>query len=214
MRNKLSVLASAMGILLACHTQADAVMFDFDTLVPNNAALGQSGNVGTYMSSVYGSNVTVASDVGVGTGSFFGSVDFGPDPYVFSNVIDIRFDNPIESLSFDGVVFGGLLGGSLDFHLIAMNGGTAANVVTINNVMGAFSSGPIDFLALGLGSVDRLIFSDNFVHDIGIDNMEVTPSGAGSPSSIPLPASAALGALGLCAVGVVTSLNKKRTHAA
>jgi hypothetical protein len=194
------------------HIPAEAVTFTFDDL----SAWSGPDAVSAYMSGLYESQVSVRGSM---IGPLFDSQPFGPDPYLFSTVqaggplffpfsIDIGFEvNPIESLSFEGAVFGDNPGH--DFRLWAYTDGGSRLVhvsrwdTPIDNGVWWFEAGPITFDV----PIDRLVFSDNWIYDVAIDNLTVTPVGGGM--HVPVPASITLGFVGLGTVVTLIALRRR-----
>lgn len=201
MMSRYSVLASAcvIGVLAV---SAQAVMFDFNGLSNYQG----SGAVANYMSATYGSQITV-NNTRVGAGSTYG-VNFGPDSYLFTDLgtffcgpMEMKFrSNAIGSMSFQGCVF--RESANEDFVLKAYAGNQLVGQYAWNGV-GSFNSGNIVFDK----PVDRLLFSDSFVHDVGIDDLSVNGWGE-TLNAVPVPASLVLGGLGIGVIGLVRRARK------
>ena len=216
MTNRIRILAIVAVITLASYIPTQAVTFDFDDL----GTWSGPGAVGDYMSDLYGSEVSVR---GTMVGPLFPPDPFGPDPYLFSTTeasdsalfpysIDIGFDadNPIGSVSFEGAIFGDNPGH--DFRLWAYTDGgqTLAGVLSwdtpVDDEAWWFDSGLITFDV----PIDRLVFSDNWIYDVAIDDLSVAAwAENGGGISAPVPASMGLGFLGLAIVGILVVLRNK-----
>ena len=151
------------------------------------------------------------------------SVDpFGTDSYLFSTIqvgdplffpfsIDIGFaaSNPIESVQFQGAVLGDNPGH--DFRMWAYtDGGTSlVGVYTwdtpIDNGIWWFDSDLITFDV----PVDRLVFSDNWIYDVALDNLAVASWGGNAGLNAPVPASTQLGLVGLVIAGLLVFVRRK-----
>ena len=210
---KYTGLIYVLGIVLLAALPAKAIMFTFDDLSP----LAGPDAISQYMTDLYGSDVSVR---GAMAGPLCGS-----DRYLFSTVqaggptlfpfsIDIGFDNSIVDVQFSGAIFGSNPGH--DFRLWAYtSGGTELLEVRTWDIPSAgqqtywFESGLLTFNT----PVDRLVFSNNFIYDVGIDNLSITAWGQGSGAVVPLPASTLLGCLGLVIVGISAFLKGRKALA-
>ena len=216
MKKVISFLTIAVMITIAGYTPVQAVTFDFDDL----ASMSDPSAISSYMSNLYGSNISVS---GAMAGPIAPGDPFGPDPYLFSTIspgnpvlfpfsIEIGFDsnNPIGSIEFEGAVFGDNPGH--DFRLWAYSNGGSTLVevykwdVPAGSGVLSFDSGLINFTA----PIDRLVFSDNFIYDVGIDDFTIVGAHqAGGGINAPLPASTILGCIGLGIVGTLVTLKKR-----
>ncbi len=195
---KKALLIIFLTACLGGSAQAGLAMFDFDGLLPGTDAAG----IGTYMTGLYGSAVTVTGATSypylsgttlVNPLSALSSSGTDADKLADQYIADaegghhefyISFSVPIVSLSFDWAresdpfkVEATYAGGIRQVFSVgtgAPNGGTGNGTETI------------DLLALLGSPVTRLYFHDGGKGGIGIDNLTVT-------SVAPLPASILLG---------------------
>ena len=184
-----ALLATAMVCALcACGVRADMCLFDFDSC----GAGMQDAGIGAYMTGMYGSPVS-AVDVAARSGE-----GFGDDMYIYADPgwewwdgdFEINFEAaPISAASFTGHVFYPTAGA--DFRFRAYSGDTLVYTMTRSEGVESFDTGMCEFSQ----PVDRLWFSNNFMHCIGIDDLCVY--------SVPVPASVALGAIALAVLGAV-----------
>lgn len=179
-------------VLLMCITfgfcfssVAHATLFTFDEL----SAFSGSPVIESYMEGIYGSDIVV-----IGAGTRQENVALGPDTFLI-NLRDVGFmdiligfvDVPIRSVSFDWQVFAD--SGPTDFAFAAYD--ADHNIIglplVLNSGIGFGTIGPILFSEPAY----VLSFSNNRIHDIGIDNLNVTP--VPEPASILLFSSGLLG---------------------
>lgn len=212
---KYAGLIYVLGILLLVTLPAEAVMFNFDDLSPWDGP----HTVSQYMTDLYGSGVSVR---GAMIGPIFTNAS---DLYLFSTVqaggpsffpfsIDIGFSNPIGTVQFDGAIFGSNPGH--DFRLWAYTGGGTElievrtwDIPSSGKQTYWFDSGLLTFNT----PVDRLVFSNNWIYDVGIDNLSISAWGQGGGAVVPLPASTLLGGLGLGIVGLSAFLKGRKALA-
>ncbi|MBU3933584.1 MAG: PEP-CTERM sorting domain-containing protein [Candidatus Omnitrophica bacterium] len=171
---------------------AHATSFDFESLGIPNGPLA----IELYMEGIYGSDIVV---VGAGT-SILGS-GIGPDTYITNireaGIMDISIafvDVPIVSMSFDWEVFADT--GYVDFRWSAFDAGN--NLIQNDILTGGVGWGTSSLIAFS-EPVYKISFSDNGIHDIGVDNLNV--------ASVPEPATMLLVGTGL--LGVVRLRKKK-----
>jgi len=207
----------SLVLVLFLTGSAWGVMFNYDNL----ASWSGPNAISAYMSDAYGSQVSVR---GAMAGPLFPGDPFGSDSYLFSTVqaggpwffpfsVDIGFDasHPIESVSFEGAIFGNNPGH--DFRMWAYtDGGTSlVGVRTWDTFIdGAFfDSGLITFDV----PVDRLVFSDNWIYDVALDNLSVAAWGGGAGVTVPVPASTQLGLVGLAFTGILVFVRRRLVQA-
>jgi hypothetical protein len=173
-----------LGFALSPKAEATLVSFDFE----GAPYLGGAAAIESYMEGVYGSDITVANGL-VGNGVPDGPL--GPDHYIQNNPtlgvhwFSISFNAvPIVAVSFDWGV-------RLD-NLTASADGN----VFFSGPYSAFDSGNTGTINFA-SPVTTLEFTDGFLGEIEIDNLEVTP--------VPEPATMLLlgfGLLGLLGYGI------------
>ncbi len=200
-------LCISVAVVSAVCAPALGVTFTFDELSPWSGPAAISG----YMSDLYGSEVSVR---GAMAGPIFPGDSFGPDGYLFSTVqaggprnfpfsIDIGFeaDAAIGSVQFEGAIFGNNPGH--DFRMWAYtDGGTKLVSVTSWDTPRGHGAYWFDSGLMTFGTaVDRLVFSDNWIYDVAINDLAVSAWASGAVSA-PTPTSTVLGSLGLLFVGL------------
>jgi hypothetical protein len=185
-----------MTVGLVGTAQAGLVTFDFEGL-PGGA---DDAAIGSYMTALYGSSVTVTGAASYPYMSGATSVNPLPalstdtgDQYIASteggnHQFSISFSVPIVSLSFDWAREAD------SFHLEASYAGTTQEIFTASGGKGGGSGygwETIDLLDIFGGPVTTLFFHDGGQGAIGIDNLVV--------NAVPLPTSILLG---IVAVGL------------
>lgn len=201
--------AVALLTVLALSTspaQAGLVLFDFEQ--PGIQTDATDGQISAYMSNRYGSRVVadrVGSDNNATLRILGNTINIDPQPWdgnsgqylVTDSQILIPFiapmtisflDHAIATASFDGYIFRNSEGDDFTFKAFDANG----DLVTSRayQSVGGFSSGTIVFSR----PVTQLYFSDNFIHDVGIDNLAVTS--APEPTTLTMAGIAALAGAG------------------
>ena len=163
--------------------QAGMVTFDFDSLDSGTDA----AEIGSYMTDVYGSTVTVTDATTNNTaGGYLDDsmhlIDTQPDG---RHIFTISFgETPISGLSFDWR----RQQDEIHLDVVYMNGTEVKDVFLdiSNGSDGGSASGPGEWISFDDGFVRELTFHDSNRGFIEIDNLVVSP--------VPLPASILLGA--------------------
>lgn len=180
--------------------RADLVTFNFNpSALPDNS---NAATIGTYMTGIYGSAVTVTGHDGpVSEVGLFTLLGGSGDGYIESessslfggeHLIQINFATPITSASFDW-------GQYLDeFRADYLIGSTWTNFFSRGySVLNTGNSGLITFGS----SVTALRFHDDAVGEVGIDNLVV--------NRVPEPATMLLLSLGLLGVAGIRKFKKQ-----
>jgi hypothetical protein len=208
---------------------AQAQLFDFDALSPgDNAAAISTYMTGLYPGTVTALNAVASiTDSGGTPGIPLGDDSFIKNAYsdgsANSGQFEIIFDVPIVSAQFEAGVFaasqvwedfsfnpfnasgdpvgmsdggGAVIPGGTSAYIVGGDGGTEWIWLT-NWAYDIVATSPVLIFD---EPVTRLLFHDDQVHDIGIDNLSV--------EAVPVPGAILLGMLGLSVVGV-----KLRKHA-
>lgn len=209
-------LAMAAAAMASTPSGAEAGLTTFN--FENVALRASDTQISNYMSSLYGSSVTVSrgqtdnnTTITIFNNTYI--IDLQPwlgntGRFLYADVldlpgtsVDIAFnDVAISSLSFDGYVFRENFQDDFHFKAYDANG----NLVTARTFQGygGFNSGLIQFDR----AVSMIRFSNNLIHDIGIDNLSVT--------AVPEPTTVAAGLLGISLTGMGLALRRRTRPAA
>lgn len=178
---KINKLIVVFGILLSFWLMtgtSQAILFDFDSLAQGDGSI----LIGNYMTATYGSNVTV-------TGAFVNKAPdlLGPDSHIVNrspaedtglDIIRINFlDIPIQSMQFDWEVNWNttVVTDTIDFRWVAFDqNGNVVDTFTYDLIGNQDYSGNSG-LILFSNPVSRLLFTNNLIHQIGVDSLNVTP---------------------------------------
>ena len=178
------------------HAALTSYTFDFDAL--QTYASGYAIN--DYMTPIYGSPVEVRN-------SYVSNDNgFNPTQYLTTRpeavYIDIRFvEEPIFKVTFDGHVFDASPGSLFNYKAFDADG----QVVDAKEWY-SFEGTSFSYVSAEYNtSIYSLRFSNENIHAIGIDNLEVSSQGAAA--SAPVPSGMALGCIGMA---VVNWLRRRR----
>ena len=204
MRKRILVIAFlVISVTIVARAAPSNATFDFDSKLEVGAG---ADALSTYMTSVYGSSVTVSNsfaglidDAKVGKGGSFNGSQYIYAPFGSGGDFEISFaETPIHYVAFDWFVFNDTAGSDFTFIAYDAQGNIIKRFDTeVDNnpdgILSRNSSGGGTFEYKFDTEVSKLYFSNHHLHDIAVDNLTV--------GAVPAPAAIILGSVGVCVIG-------------